>query len=75
MVNYISNIPSLESIINLLLFNRPNLKKKKKTQKRKKKKAISVILYVKTKGTIKGHLFLFFIFLFMKKIVTLLGRR
>ena len=74
MVNYISNIPSLESIINLLLFNRPNLKKKK-TQKRKKKKAISVILYVKTKGTIKGHLFLFFIFLFMKKIVTLLGRR
>ena len=75
MVNYISNIPSLESIINLLLFNRPNLKKKKKTQKRKKKKAISVILNVKTKGTIKGHLFLFFIFLFMKKIVTLLGRR
>ena len=76
MVNYISNIPSLESIINLLLFNRPNFKKKKKkTQKRKKKKVISVILYVKTKGTIKGHLFLFFIFLFMKKIVTLLGRR
>ena len=38
MVNYISNIPSLESIINLLLFNRPNLKKKKKNPKKKKEK-------------------------------------
>ena len=37
MVNYISNIPSLESIINLLLFNRPNLKKKKKKNPKKKK--------------------------------------